>query len=254
MLGSASQILALPECSAVLARIHSAKITHAFNKSGPFDAALPDSHFSMPVSATPWNKDRAIGQKRPFTPEEIHRLTAMLEQAGRFKELTLFCLGIDTMLRGSDLVRLRFSDVMHWDRQPKSDFTSSQKKTGKTVVTAITPYCQGVLRTYVDRYALSGHDLLFTADRGDRQKPITTNYLRRLVKKWAEDLGRDPADYSSHSLRRSKPSHLYAQGVRPEMLRLLLGHKSLQSTQAYLGIDQNEALALARKFDCFKES
>lgn len=254
MLGSASQIFALPECSAVFARSHSVKITHAFNKSGPCGAAFPDNQISMPTSYKPWNKDRAIGQKRPFTPIDIQRLSAMLEKAERLKELTLFCLGIDTMLRGSDLVRLRFSDVMHWDRQPKSDFTSSQKKTGKTVVTAITPSCQTVLVNYVDQYALSGQDLLFTADRGNRQKPITTNYLRRLVKKWAEDLGRDPADYSSHSLRRSKPSHLYAQGVRPEMLRLLLGHKSLQSTQEYLGIDQGEALALARKYDCFKES
>lgn len=201
----------------------------------------------------PWNKDRAVGQKRPFSRDQIGQLTTLLERAGRFQELALFCLGIDTMLRGSDLVRLRVSDVMYRDRLPKAEFTWNQQKTGKSVVTAITPFSQTVLRVYVARHDLGPGAYLFSARRGDGSTPITTNYFRRLVKKWAEELGLDPTDYSGHSLRRSKPSHLYAEGVRPEMLRLLLGHQSLQSTQAYLGIDQSEALALARKFDCFKE-
>ncbi|SNZ20070.1 tyrosine-type recombinase/integrase [Cohaesibacter gelatinilyticus] len=201
----------------------------------------------------PWNKDRAVGQKRPFTQDQIRQLANLLKDAERQRELTLFCLGIDTMLRSSDLVRLRVRDLIDQNGQPKPDFSSSQQKTGAAVVSVITPFSQAALRTWIEVGNLSRRDYLFTSRSGDGSKPITTNFLRRLVKKWAAELGLDPTDYSGHSLRRSKPSHLYAQGVRPEMLRLLLGHKSLQSTQAYLGIDQNEALALARKFDCFKE-
>ncbi len=202
----------------------------------------------------PWNKDRAVGQKRPFTQGQIRQLANLLKNDERFRDLALFCLGIDTMLRSSDLVRLRVNDLIDQNGQPKPDFICSQQKTGAAVVSVITPFSQAALRIWIEAGNLSRRDYLFTSRSGDGSKPITTNFLRRLVKKWAAELGLDPTDYSGHSLRRSKPSHLYAQGVRPEMLRLLLGHKSLQSTQAYLGIDQNEALALARKFDCFKES
>ena len=83
--------------------------------------------------------------------------------------------------------------------------------------------------------------------------PISTSYLRRLVKRWAERLELDPENYSSHSLRRSKPAAMYAAGVRPETLRLLLGHASIVSTQEYLGIEKHQALSAAREFDVFKE-
>ena len=202
----------------------------------------------------PWNKDRAVGQKCPFTKENIWAITRNLEEQKQFRDLCLFCLGIDTMLRSSDLVRLKVLDVTHSNGHTKSEFTWSQKKTGSPVVSAITPYAQSAVSCHIASNGLKFDDYLFTAKRGDGSKPLTPGYLRRLVKKWAKQIGLDPTDYAGHSLRRSKPSHLYAQGVRPEMLRLLLGHKSLQSTQVYLGIDQRDALDLARKYDCFKES
>ncbi len=230
------------------------KIAHAFNKGGPGDAVKFSHPLPMTTHDHPWNKDRAVGQKRPFTTQHIILLTQRLDNDRRLKEMALFCLGIDTMLRGSDLLRLVVRDVMDCDGGPKAEFTWSQKKTGKPVVTAITPFTQLAVRRYISQSNLKRDDLLFTAQRGDGGKPITTNYLRRLVKKWAVELGLGPENYAAHSLRRSKPSHLYAQGVKPEMLRLLLGHTSLQSTQEYLGIDQGEALALAQKYDCFKET
>jgi len=207
----------------------------------------------MSKSRIPWNLGRKLGQKKPFTFDQIQSLTRLLEDKKRYRDLCLFCLGIDTSLRGGDLVRLKVSQVMDELGCPKKELQAIQQKTGQGAVAAITPYTQSAVNCFVVEAGLKSNDYLFTGRTGDRQKPLSTNYLRRLVKSWAEMLGLNPADYSSHSLRRSKVSYLYARGVRPEMLRYLLGHASIQSTQEYLGLDRNQALDLARKFDCFGE-
>ena len=202
--------------------------------------------------ADPWNKGLVVGQKRPFTKPQIQTITRILEEKKDFRDLCLFCLGIDTMLRGSDLVEVKVAHVRERNGRIKSEFKWNQKKTGKPVIGAITPYAQSAISVLVASNHLTGDQYLFSS-RKSSGDPITTGTLRRLVKKWAMMIDLPAIEYSGHSLRRTKPSLLYAKGVRPEMLRILLGHQSLQSTQAYLGIDQNEALAIARHHNCFQE-
>lgn len=64
----------------------------------------------------PWNKGKLTGQKRPFTLRQIWEIRIRLQIAGRVRDLALFNLGIDSKLRGCDLVRLRVSDVVHGDQ------------------------------------------------------------------------------------------------------------------------------------------
>lgn len=200
----------------------------------------------------PWNKGMVVGQMRPFTRTQIQSITRLLEEQKSFRDLCLFCLGIDTMLRSSDLIEVKVADVIAPDGDIKSEFRWSQKKTGRPVTSALTPYTKSSINVLIKSKNLSFNDYLFPS-RKLPGEPITTGTIRRLVKKWAYMLGLPEEEYSGHSLRRTKPSLLYAKGVRPEMLRILLGHQSLQSTQSYLGIDQNEALEIARQHDCFRE-
>lgn len=202
----------------------------------------------------PWNKGRHVGQKKPFTVDQIQQITRVLEFAKRFDELCLFCLGIDTMLRGSDLLSLKVADVMDANRHPKTELRYRQKKNDHGVYAAILPYTRSTVSCHVANSDLGPNDYLFSARNQHHIRHLSTSYLRRLVKRWAKEIGLDPTDYSGHSLRRSKAVYLFEQGVHPARLRLLLGHKSLESTQAYLGIDQHDALRLARQFDCFRSS
>lgn len=207
----------------------------------------------MPSSNPPWNKSKSVGQKRPFTLEQISLIARHLEFSKQLRDLCLFCLGIDTMLRSSDLVQFRVSDLMDANGHPKSEILWRQTKTKNTVHIALSPYAISTICCHVASNNLQPNDFLFTARRSDGSRPISTNSLRRLVKKWAVEIGLDPEKYAGHSLRRSKPAFMYQRGVQPASLRLLLGQKSLESTQVYLGIDQNDALSLARKYDCFRE-
>ena len=64
----------------------------------------------------PWNKGKIVGQKAPFKVKEIWALRVRLQMEGRVRELALFNLGIDSKLRGCDLVALKVRDVCHGDQ------------------------------------------------------------------------------------------------------------------------------------------
>ena len=64
----------------------------------------------------PWNKGRIVGQKVPFKPKDIWALRVRLQMEGRLRELALFNLGVDSKLRGCDLVSLKVRDICHSDQ------------------------------------------------------------------------------------------------------------------------------------------
>ncbi len=55
----------------------------------------------------PWDKGEIVGQKAPLKLKEIWALRVRLQMASRVRELALFNLGIDSRLRGCDLVSSR---------------------------------------------------------------------------------------------------------------------------------------------------
>ena len=71
----------------------------------------------------------------------------------------------------------------------------------------------------------------------------TSQYFR-LLKKWIALIGLEPAEYGTHSLRRTKVSMLYRKTGNLRACQLLLGHTKLESTVRYLGVELDDALAL----------
>ena len=69
-----------------------------------------------PTHREPWNKGKMVGQKAPFKPKDIWVLRVRLQMESRVRELALFNLGIDSKLRGCDLVALKVRDVCHGDQ------------------------------------------------------------------------------------------------------------------------------------------
>ena len=57
----------------------------------------------------------------------------------------------------------------------------------------------------------------------------------------------DPGTYGTHSLRRTKASLIYRRTKNLRAVQLLLGHKKLESTVRYLGIEVDDALEMAEQ-------
>ena len=75
----------------------------------------------------PWNKGKIVGQKVPLKQKDIWALRVRLQMASRVRELALFNLGIDSKLRGCDLVNLKVRDICHGDQVAARAIVLQQK-------------------------------------------------------------------------------------------------------------------------------
>ena len=87
-------------------------------------------------------------------------------------------------------------------------------------------------------------DLAFPS-RADHSNHISTRQYARLVDEWVTGIGLRREDYGTHSLRRTKASIIYKQTGNLQAVQILLGHTKIESTVRYLGVDIEDALALA---------
>ena len=92
------------------------------------------------------------------------------------------------------------------------------------------------------------NDYLF----GSRAKPldhISTWQYGRIVDNWIISIGLDKTQYGTHTLRRTKPSLIYKKTKNLRACQLLLGHRKLESTVRYLGIEVGDALEVSESID-----
>lgn len=110
---------------------------------------------------------------------------------------------------------------------------------------------QKLLRRYIDEADLVSTDFLFTSTRRQTtpRAPISERAYLNLVKKWVGYAGLNPEAYRTHSIRRSRPAYLYRKTGNLRACQIMLGHSTIASTQKYLGVEEEETLALARQFE-----
>lgn len=200
-----------------------------------------------PKTFVPWNKGRVTGQKPPLKPREVWAIRVRLQISDRVRDLALFNLAIDSKLRGCDLTHLRVEDVMQGD-QVRTRALVSQRKTGAPVQFEITEQARAAVARWVNGKGLKSSDWLFPS-RVDRTKPMTTRQYGRLVDEWIAEIGLSPAAYGTHSLRRTKAALIYRKTGNIRAVQLLLGHTKLDSTVRYLGVEVEDALAIAEGID-----
>lgn len=204
------------------------------------------------VPRAPWNKGRAQGQKRPLTPEQVGAIKLILANKGRLRDLALFAVALDTLLRASDLLALRVADVLEAGGGVRASLAIQQKKTNQVLPVEISETTRSTVARWITEARKRPEDYLFTGERvisGKLAKPLTRRHYAHLVKQWAALAGlNDPAAFSTHSLRRTRAAYIYRETKNLEAVRRVLGHKSLAATSAYLGIDDAMALDVARRF------
>lgn len=205
------------------------------------------------MTKQPWNKNKSIGQKKPFTPRQIEMLKEFLGNAGKIKELALFSFGIDSMLRSSDLLKIKVEDVLDHKGKAKQEIQVRQKKTGQSHRVKIGENTCKAIEALIKKEKKWEGDYLFVADdvrfeNGRRRTPMGRCHYSILIKEWCKLIQLDPRDYSTHSIRRSRAAILYKATNNIEAVRQLLGHKSVSSTSAYLNLGQNEAFDIYEEF------
>jgi integrase len=195
----------------------------------------------------PWNKVRLIGAKPPLRPKHVWSIRSKLQLEGRRRDLAMFNLAIDSKLRGCDVVSLRVEDVAPHGRAVDRA-TVRQKKTGKPVRFEITEQTREAVYDYIKAANKKPGDFLFIGRRG-RDQCMTTRQYARLVSRWVGSIGLNPSFFGTHSLRRTKATLIYRRTGNLRAVQLLLGHTKIESTVRYLGIEVDDALAIAEQVD-----
>lgn len=197
------------------------------------------------VSHTPWNKGKLVGQKLPLKLQEIWGIRIRLQLANNIRDLALFNLAIDSKLRGCDLVKLKVSDISHGATILKRAMIM-QQKTQQPVQFEITEQTRQAITNLMGYQNLKYDDYLFKS-RSKCSSHISTRQYARIVESWVSKIGLDPADYGTHSMRRTKVSLIYRRTHNLRAIQLLLGHTKLESTVRYLGIEVDDALEIAEQ-------
>ena len=198
-----------------------------------------------PAHREPWNKGKIVGQKAPFKLKDIWALRVRFQMENRVRELALFNLGIDSKLRGCDLVALKVRDVCHGD-QPATRAIVMQHKTQRPVQFEITQAARDALQAWIKQAQLKPENFLFPS-RLHESPHLGTRQYARLLGHWVDELGLDRGEYGTHSMRRTKATLIYRRTKNLRAVQLLLGHSKLESTVRYLGIEVDDALEISEQ-------
>ena len=123
-----------------------------------------------------------------------------------------------------------------------------QKKTGQPVKFEITEQTRQAVDDYIRTARKKPGEFLFTGRYGLGGCMSTRQYAR-LVSEWIASIGLDPNLFGTHSLRRTKATLIYRRTGNLRAVQLLLGHTKIESTVRYLGIEVDDALAIAEQVD-----
>jgi integrase len=206
-----------------------------------------DVSLSIPTpERTPWNKGKLIGAKPPLRQKHVWAIRTMLQTERSRRDLAMFNLAIDSKLRGCDLVAIRVDDIAP-NGYAVDRATVRQKKTGRPVRFELTEHTRQAVDDYLKVSHKKPGEFLFSAPKSERS--MTPRQYGRLVSDWFVGIGLDPRLYGTHSLRRTKPTLIYRRTGNLRAVQLLLGHTKIESTVRYLGIDVDDALAIAEQVD-----
>lgn len=159
-----------------------------------------------------------------------------------YRNYSLIVIGLNTALRISDILSLKWSDVYNFSANRfKEHIELHEQKTGKQSVIALNHSAVSALQCYKNHLPASEvykEKYIFTGQK-TVNKPIGRVQAYRIIKKAATDTGLEE-HISCHSLRKTFGYFAYKSGTDSVMLMEIYNHSSFIVTQRYLGIRQEE--------------
>lgn len=163
-----------------------------------------------------------------------------LHEHPNLRNYMMIVLGLNTALRISDLLSVRWEDV--WDFS-KDQFWKhikvTESKTGKENRIALNTSVRQALLLYKQSIAKPNpSDFLFPSPKVN-SKPLSRYQAFRIVKRAAEHAGIEEV-IGCHSMRKTFGYQASKQGIPPALLMNIYNHSSYQITKRYLDIDQDD--------------
>ena len=172
--------------------------------------------------------------------DEAMNLIRKLAKDGNYKMSLLIALGCFTGLRISDILALRWNQILH-----VSEFSVIEKKTGKQRTLRLNPLLQKHITECYEQIEPTGTSApILVSQKGTIFTIQRINVmLKEIKKKYRLHVG----NFSCHSLRKTFGRQVYTMSGDSAELALvklmeLFNHSSIAITKRYLGLRQEEIL------------
>ena len=184
--------------------------------------------------------------------KKLAQIKNLLRGQGRYRDLLLFVVGINTALRISDLLQLCVEHFLDEHKQIKKRFWIKEQKRGKRHEIVINNSIREVLKEYMSAYPVIADDpenyMFFNTRANTCLDPIKRGQAWKFVKSICKDVGLN-GNYGTHSLRKTWGYHARMQGVDLALIMHKLNHESIAYTKRYLGITDDELEAVAQRLN-----
>lgn len=161
------------------------------------------------------------------------------EKEPNLRNYAMICLGVNSILRISDLLHLQWGDVYDFSKETfLYHITVKEQKTGKWTRIALNNNAVLALDRYKDSLdGISPTDYIFPGK--EKHTPLSRSQAYRIIRHASDHLHLDKS-ISCHSLRKTFGYHAWKQGVSPVVLMDIYNHSSFHITKRYLGLEQED--------------
>ena len=184
--------------------------------------------------------------------KKIAQIKNLLRGQGRFRDLLLFVVGINTALRASDLLKLRIGDFVDDTGAIASRFWLREEKRGKRQEVVINASIRQALEEYLAAYPHITADpqnfVFFNTRTGNFHAPIRRGQAWKFIAAICQEVGLR-GNFGTHTLRKTWGYHARLNGVDLALIMHKLNHNSLAYTKRYLGITDDELEAVVRRLN-----
>lgn len=173
--------------------------------------------------------------------KEIEQLKEYFYDRGEIRNCVLITLGVNTALRISDLLQIKWQDVWNFETKCfREHLTLTEQKTGKIANVYLNYQCRDCL----EKLKKELPDKIFPTEyvfksRVGKNKPIGRNRAYVIIKEACHNLGFE-GNLSCHSLRKTFGYHAWKQGASPAIIMSIYNHSSMEITKRYLSIEQDD--------------
>lgn len=175
----------------------------------------------------------------PIRSKKTINAIGLYLRAKNVRDYAIFKTQLNTALRISDIVNLKYDDICN------KYLNIVEKKTKKSKKILINRELKAVFDELINFYGLREGDYLFQSQKG-QNKPITTTQVHRIYSNIAKIF--NLSNFNSHSLRKTFCYFAYQETKDIGLIMRLLNHSSQSITLRYIGIDDNQIDELYNNF------
>lgn len=188
-----------------------------------------------------------MARKRPSKPIKSTEKVLDIQDYLKYKNernYILFLIGVTTGYRAGDLVKLKVRDIKEALKRGEFTIYEGKKMNSKNIreknrkprTVELLPKVAKILKEYIKEKR--DYEYMFQSRKGNN-KPIGVQAVSNILKDAGEYFGL--YDISAHSMRKTYAYKIYIDsGCDIVAVKELLGHRSIEETKAYIGLDREK--------------